>query len=74
MIGSRNEGEAATLAKIIDCIDISKGVMRAKDEPVMELAIRHLAAVMTDRTGTWSVAHVLEEEQDDLVSKTDRRR
>lgn len=51
--GNPNKNEAATLAKIIDCMISSLVVIRAKDEPAIELAIRPLAAlVMANRTET----------------------
>lgn len=73
--GSRNKCEAATLAKILDCITSSLGLMGAKNEPAVKLAIQRLAAVtMSDTHENLSAARDLEEEQDDLLSATHRRK
>ena len=73
--GLRNKRGAATLAKIVDCIISSVGVLRAKNELAVEVSLRRLTAVvMADKTGNWDAARELEEDQGDLISESMRRK
>lgn len=61
--GIQNRRKAATLAKILDCLISTMGVLRAKDELAVEFALRRLAAVkMTDKNGKEEAAREVEEE------------
>ncbi|KAI0560193.1 hypothetical protein FGB62_122g059 [Gracilaria domingensis] len=75
LIGSRNKREAVTLAKAVDCLISYLGVLRAKDELAVELLMRRLAAVnIADKTNSWDAARELDEDVDNLLSKTHRRK
>ena len=71
----RNKREAATLGKLLDCIISSIGVLRAKNELAVEVSLRRLTAVlMADKTGNWDAVRQLEEDHEDLISKSMRRK
>ncbi|CAN8063814.1 unnamed protein product [Agarophyton chilense] len=71
----RSKREAASLAKIVDCIIGSFGIMRARRELAVEVALRRLAAViMAENSGNWDAARELEEDDNELVPEKYRRR
>lgn len=57
----RNGREAYTLARVVDATIDSLGIMRAKDELSVEIAIRRLTAILVfEETGSWETAEEIE--------------